>query len=32
MGWQEEHNWLARFIFWMRRIEHCNDREGQRKP
>jgi hypothetical protein len=29
MGWQEEHNWLARLIFWLRRIEHCNDREGQ---
>ena len=31
MGWQEEHNWLQRLIFWLRRIEHCNDREGQRK-
>lgn len=31
MGWQEEHNWLQRFIFWLRRIEHCNDREGQKK-
>ena len=31
MGWQEEHNWLARLIFWLRRIEHCNAREGQRK-
>jgi hypothetical protein len=32
MGWQEEHSWFARLIFWLRRIEHCNDREGQRKP
>lgn len=31
MGWREEHNWLARLIFWLRRIEHCNAREGQRK-
>jgi len=31
IGWQEEHGWLARFIFWLRRIEHCNDREGQRR-
>lgn len=31
IGWQEEHNWLARLIFWLRRIEHCNDREGQHK-
>ena len=31
MFWQEEHNLLARLIFWLRRIEHCNDREGQRK-
>lgn len=31
IGWQEEHNRLARFVFWLRRIEHCNDREGQRR-
>jgi hypothetical protein len=29
LGWQEEHGWLARFVFWVRGIEHCNDREGQ---
>lgn len=28
----EEHNWAQRLIFWLRRVEHCNDREGQRKP
>jgi len=27
IGWREEHNWLARLIFWVRGIEHCNDRE-----
>lgn len=31
MGWVEEHNWLQRLIFWLRRVEHCNDREGTRK-
>jgi hypothetical protein len=31
LGWLEEHNWLQRLIFWVRGIEHCNDREGQRK-
>lgn len=31
IGWVEEHNWLARLIFWLRRVEHCNDREGQHK-
>jgi hypothetical protein len=31
LGWMEEHNWLARFIFWVRGIEHCNDREGQKR-
>lgn len=31
IGWLEEHNWLQRFIFWVRGIEHCNDREGQRR-
>lgn len=31
IGWQEEHNRLARFIFWLRGVEHCNDREGQRR-
>ena len=29
MGWQEEHNRMVRLIFWLRGIEHCNDREGQ---
>jgi hypothetical protein len=27
MGWQEEHGWLARLYFWLRGIEHCNERE-----
>lgn len=31
IGWLEEHGWFARFVFWLRRIEHCNDREGQRR-
>ena len=31
IGWQEEHNWLQRFVLWLRRIEHCNDREGQKR-
>ena len=31
MGLVEEHGWFARLVFWLRRIEHCNDREGQRR-
>ena len=31
LGWQEEHNWFERLVLWLRRIEHCNDREGQRR-
>lgn len=31
IGWVEEHGWFARLVFWLRRIEHCNDREGQRR-
>lgn len=31
LGWLEEHNRFQRFIFWLRRIEHCNDREGLRR-
>lgn len=31
IGWQEEHNRLGRFILWLRGVEHCNDREGQRR-
>lgn len=31
IGWREEHGWFARLVFWLRRIEHCNDREGQKK-
>jgi hypothetical protein len=30
IGWQEEHNALARFVLWLRGLEHCNDREGQK--
>jgi len=29
--WKEEHNWLQRLIFWIQGIEHCNDREGQKR-
>jgi hypothetical protein len=31
IGWREEHNLLARFILWVRGIEHCNDHEGYRR-
>jgi len=31
IGWQEEHNLIQRLVFWIRRIEHCNAREGLRK-
>lgn len=31
-GWLEEHDRLSRFLFWVRGIEHCNDRAGQRRP
>jgi hypothetical protein len=31
IGWQEEHGPLARLLFRARGIEHCNDREGQRR-
>ena len=31
LGWLEEHGRLGRFVFWLRGIEHCNDREGQRR-
>jgi len=30
IGWREEHNLFQRLVFWLRRIEHCNDREAQR--
>jgi hypothetical protein len=23
IGWREEHNRLARFIFWLRGVGHC---------
>ena len=31
IGWREEHGWFARLIFRLRGIEHCNDREGQKR-
>lgn len=31
IGWREEHNWFQRFVLWLRGVEHCNDREGQRR-
>jgi hypothetical protein len=31
LGWGEEHNRFARLIFWLRRLEHCNDKEGQKR-
>lgn len=31
LGWMEEHGPVARLIFWLRGVEHCNDREGQRR-
>lgn len=31
IGWREEHGLLARLVFWIRGVEHCNDREGQRR-
>jgi hypothetical protein len=31
IGWQEEHNRFQRFVLWLLRREHCNDREGQRR-
>jgi hypothetical protein len=24
IGWQEEHSWLQRLIFWLRGIKHCS--------
>lgn len=23
IGWQEEHNWLQRLVFWVRGVKHC---------
>ena len=31
IGWQEEHSLLQRFVLWVRGVEHCNDREGQKR-
>ena len=30
IGWQEEHGRIARALFWLRGIEHCNAQEGRR--
>lgn len=32
IGWHEEHNAVARTLFWLRNIEHCNPREGKKRP
>jgi hypothetical protein len=32
LGWQEEHNLWQRLVLWVLGREHCNDREGQRRP
>lgn len=31
LGWMEEHNLIQRAILWLRGVEHCNDREGQKR-
>jgi hypothetical protein len=31
IGWQEEHSFIARLLFWVRRVEHCGDHEGQKR-